>query len=55
MFWDCITYQGIRTFTDVEGNINSRKYIDIIDTHLWPVFARHFPTDEYIFQDEIVH
>jgi hypothetical protein len=46
------TYQGVRTFTEVEGNINSRKYINILDTYLWPVIARHFPTDEYIFQDD---
>ena len=47
MFWGCITYQGVGTFTEVEGNINSRKYINILDTYLWSVIARHFPTDEY--------
>jgi hypothetical protein len=52
MFWGCITYQGVRTFTKVEGNINSRKYINILDTYLWPVIAGHFPTDEYLFQDD---
>jgi protein involved in sex pheromone biosynthesis len=24
---------------------------DILETYLWPVIARHFPTDEYLFQD----
>jgi hypothetical protein len=43
MFWGCITYQGVRTSTEVEGNINSRKYINILDTYLWPGIARHFP------------
>jgi protein involved in sex pheromone biosynthesis len=52
MFRGCITYQGVGTFTEVEGNINSRKYINILDTYLWPVIARHFPTDEYLFQDK---
>jgi hypothetical protein len=42
MFWGCITYQG--TFTEVEDNINSRKYINILDTYLLLVIARHFPT-----------
>ena len=42
MFWGFITYQG--TFTEVENNINSRKYINILDTYLFPVIARHFPT-----------
>jgi hypothetical protein len=45
MFWGCITYQGVGTFTEVEGNINSRMYINILDTYLWPVIARHFLTD----------
>jgi transposase len=54
MFWGCITYQGVGTSTEVEGNINSRKYINILDTYLWPVIARHFPTDEYLFQDDNV-
>jgi hypothetical protein len=47
MFWGCITYQGVGTFTEVEGNINSRKYINILDAYLWPVIARHFLSDEY--------
>ena len=42
MFWGCITYQG--TFTEVEDNINSRKYINILDTYLLLVIAHHFPT-----------
>ena len=46
MFWGCITYQGVGTFTEVEGNINSRMYINILDTYVWPVIARHFLTDE---------
>jgi hypothetical protein len=43
MFWGFITYQGVRTFTEVEGNINSWKYINILNTYLLPVIARHFP------------
>ena len=52
MFWGCITYQRVGTFTEVEGNINSRKYINILDSYLWPVIARHLPTDKYLFQDD---
>jgi hypothetical protein len=39
MLWGCITYQGVGTFTEVEGNINSGKYINILDTYLRPVIA----------------
>jgi len=49
-----VTYQGVRTFTEVEGNINSWKYINILDTYLWPVIAHHFPTYEYLFQDDML-
>ena len=37
MIWGCICYDGVRTLTAVEGNINSAKYIDFLDKNLWPV------------------
>ena len=52
MLWGCITYQGVGTFTEVEGNINSGKYINILDTYLRPVIACHLTTDECLFQDD---
>lgn len=36
----------------VNGNINAQKYLDILDENLWPVLARHFPDDNYIFMDD---
>ena len=24
----------------------------MLDTELWPVIARHFPTDDYLFQED---
>ena len=35
--------------TDVEGNINAAKYIDIVD--LWPVIAQHFTHKPYVNMD----
>lgn len=52
MVWGCITYHGVGTLTRMDGNINSDKYIQIIDNNLWPVIARHFPDNNYIFQDD---
>ena len=52
MIWACITWHGVGTLTVVNGNINAPKYIEIIDSHLWPVVARHFPGNNYIFQDD---
>lgn len=52
MIWDCICYDGIGTLTSVNGNINSEKYIDILENNLWPVIVRHFPHGNYVFQDD---
>ena len=40
MFWGCISYYGVV----VVGNLNSEKYINILDDNLWPVIAQQFPT-----------
>jgi hypothetical protein len=50
MFWGCISYYGVGTLTPVVDNLNSEKYINILDDNLWPVIAQHFPTSPYIFQ-----
>ena len=52
MFWGCITYDGVGTLAVVDGNINSQKYIDILDTNLWSVIAKVFPAGQWIFQDD---
>jgi transposase len=52
MFWGCISYYGVGTLTPVVGNLNSEKYINILDDNLWPVIAQHFPTSPYIFQED---
>ena len=42
--------------TVVEGNINAKIYIEAIDNFVWPVIARHFPDDNYVFPDNaLVH
>ena len=40
------------TLTVINGNINASKYIEIVDNFVWPVIARHFPDDNYIYQDD---
>ena len=40
MFWGCICKDGVDTITDVEGNINSAKCIDILDNNLLPVVLK---------------
>jgi hypothetical protein len=55
MFWGCISYYVVGTLTSVVGNLNSEKYINILDDNLWPVIAQHFPTSRYIFQEDNAH
>ena len=45
-------YVAIGTLSHVDGNINSRKYTEILDNNFWPVIAK-FPQDRrYIFQED---
>ena len=57
MIWGCICYDGVGTLTAVEGNINSAKYIDILDKNIWPVVVWYFEGKEYLFMDDnaLVH
>ena len=52
MIWGCITWNGVGTLCQVNGNINAEKYISVLDSQLWLVIARHFPDDSYVFQDD---
>lgn len=52
MFSGCITYDGIGVIVSVDGNLNSTKYIELLDFHLWPVIAKVFGNRPFIFQDD---
>lgn len=52
MIWGCITYHGVGTISILNGIINRHKYIEILEDNLWPVIARHFPTQNFLFQDD---
>ena len=52
MIWGCFCYDGVGTLTAVEGNINSVKYIDILDKNLWPFFVWYFEGKEYLSMDD---
>lgn len=36
MFWGCVCYKGVGTLTAVDWNMNTNKYIEILDTQLLP-------------------
>lgn len=52
MFWGCITFDGVGTLTEVEGNINSEKYVSLLDEHLWPVIVKNFQNKPWLFQED---
>lgn len=52
MFWGCLSFNGVGTLTEVEGNINSEKYISVLDDNLWPLVAKEFPASPWILQED---
>ena len=50
----CICWYGVGTLTLIIGNINSEKYKTILEDNIWPVIARHFPENQYLFHDDNV-
>ena len=45
MFWGCITYDGIGVLVTVDGNLNSTKYIELLDNSLWIVIVKFLEID----------
>jgi hypothetical protein len=41
MIWVYINYEGVGTLIVVDGNINAKTYIEVINNLVWPVIARH--------------
>ena len=51
LFWGCITYYGVEILVAIHGNMNTDKYISVLDDNLWPVVVRHFSDRPWIFQE----
>ena len=52
--WKCAgtVIYTLLTLTCITGNINSEKYKTILEDNIWPVIARHFPENQYLFHDD---
>ena len=37
---------------DITGTMDTDRYIQTLDDNLWPVFAKYFPDNDFIFQDD---
>jgi hypothetical protein len=44
-FWGCIRYSGVGTITPFDGNLNTEKYISLLENNLWQVVVKHFGND----------
>jgi hypothetical protein len=42
---------SVGTLVAIDGNMNTDKYISVLDDNLWPVVVRHFSDRPWIFQD----
>jgi len=54
-FGGCVTYKGVPgvgSLVPVDGNIDSHKYITILQTSLWPMVSKHFTGKRWLFQDD---
>jgi len=54
MVWRSIPYYDVATLVIVDGHMNSEKYIDVLDGHLWVLIAKHFIDRPCLFQEENV-
>ena len=52
MIWGCISWYGVGTITTLDGTLNRNKYNEILENNLWPVITRHFPDQNFLFQDD---
>lgn len=52
--WRSIPYYDVATLVIVDGHMNSEKYIDVLDGHLWVLIAKHFIDSSCLFQEENV-
>lgn len=51
MIWGCVTFHGFRKLEKVNGNLNSEKYMGILERNL-PAVINSFQGDDYIFQQD---
>ena len=54
MVWGCVGLYGVGDLVVVDGNIDNAKYLDILDSHLFPSIANIFGYTQhpFVFQDD---
>lgn len=52
MIWACMSSRGLSKLCIVEGNMDSDKYINVMETHLLPQAAQWFPCGDWVYQQD---
>ena len=52
MVWGCVSYFGTGSLAFVEGNMNSEKYIEVLENHLWPSVCKLFGANRWVLQED---
>ena len=52
MVWGCVSYFGTGDLVFVDGNMNSQKYIQVLDNHLMPSVERLFGQNRWVLQED---
>lgn len=48
MIWGCFTFYGVGTDEFVSGNMNSVKYMVVLEDNIWSVFIKYFKRVFYL-------
>ena len=52
IMWGCFSGKGLRLLIKVNGKMNHRDYIQILESHLLPLINNSFNRWGYLFQDD---
>ena len=50
--WSCITWHGQGPIKVIDGKVDAKKYMDILDECLWPSMSNFFPDSNFLFQED---
>ena len=56
VFWGCVSYYGVGTLVPVEleENLNSQKYVEVLESNMWPFIAKDFVDRPWILKSRLI-
>ncbi|GBC00126.1 hypothetical protein RclHR1_03750025 [Rhizophagus clarus] len=52
MMWGCFSGKGLGPLVKVNGKMNHKDYIQILESHLLPFISKNYNRRCYLFQDD---